>query len=315
MRVRFEWFEPWFNKHNNFFTSIISSQVGSVQLIESKLDECDIEFVGVYPPFRRKINEKLHRWKSRDVSEPLDTALTYSLQHEPETQKYLKRIWYTVENVRPPLGRSISATLSYDQDTYGSTNAYLPIWYQQLGIFGQKNNYINPNCSSGVKFDIESLLRPRKIPATFFPRMFACSFIANPQPTRLRFINLLNDSWKVDIYGMFANKPVKNKTLVAERYRFQICFENDLYPGYVTEKLLDSYVCGNIPIYWGDLGIDRSINRSSFINLSNFQSMEECVISLKQISVEEMVYIYEQPFLTEMPDLSRINALIFRNLS
>ena len=38
-----------------------------------------------------------------------------------------------------------------------------------------------------------------------------------------------------------------------------ICFENTSKPNYFTEKLVNAYYSGSIPIYWGDPNISKYI--------------------------------------------------------
>jgi hypothetical protein len=58
-------------------------------------------------------------------------------------------------------------------------------------------------------------------------------------------------------------------------YRFNICFENKLYPGYYTEKPIHAKVAGCIPLYYADKDINKDFNSNCFINLSDFNSVEE----------------------------------------
>jgi hypothetical protein len=34
-------------------------------------------------------------------------------------------------------------------------------------------------------------------------------------------------------------------------YNFVIAFENVDYPGYITEKIMDAFQAGTVPLYWG----------------------------------------------------------------
>jgi hypothetical protein len=99
---------------------------------------------------------------------------------------------------------------------------------------------------------------------------------------------------------------------VAKRYKYTMCFENDLYPGYVTEKLLQAYITGTVPIYWGDLGKDNAINRKCFINLKDFSSTEDFVTFMK--NMDDIAYnrMFEEPFLSTLPDLTEISERILQ---
>ena len=100
-------------------------------------------------------------------------------------------------------------------------------------------------------------------------------------------------SLKVDNYD-FKLDTISN-------YRFNVCFENTIEPGYYTEKLLHSKIAGCIPIYYADKQINRDFNSESFINLIDFKTIEDFVSHI--IKIEEtpslMKEINAQPlFLT-----------------
>ena len=300
MRIRFEWFEPWFDKSNNFFLATLMQLGYTCEVVKQKDASVDIEFISVYPPFRRDLQARVHRLKTRFPVWQKDTTETYPLQFEPDTSNYASRIWYTSENIRPPYQKNINLTLSFDQDSYGGKNLYLPLW--QLHLNHQKNfgRPLNPNSALGRDISLEDILLKRSLERTSLSdRKFACVFLANPQPTRLRLIDELSKYGQVDVFGLHSGKPVVNKYEVASKYNFTICPENDLFPGYVTEKLLDAYVCETVPLYWGDLGADKKINRKAHLNLRDYDSIEDFAKKTASITFEEYRELYEQPFLTE----------------
>lgn len=61
------------------------------------------------------------------------------------------------------------------------------------------------------------------------------------------------------------------------KHRFSIAFENSSSPGYVTEKIIQAFAAGNIPIYWGDSEIEKEFNEEAFINCHKFRSFKEVV--------------------------------------
>jgi hypothetical protein len=50
--------------------------------------------------------------------------------------------------------------------------------------------------------------------------------------------------------------------------RFALCLENLTYPGYLTEKLIDCFRAGTIPLYRGDPEVTRLVPANAFIDLS-----------------------------------------------
>lgn len=51
------------------------------------------------------------------------------------------------------------------------------------------------------------------------------------------------------------------------KYKFMICFENKSKPNYFTEKLINAYYNGTIPIYWGCSTISDYVNIDSILYL------------------------------------------------
>ena len=54
----------------------------------------------------------------------------------------------------------------------------------------------------------------------------------------------------LQIYGSQTN-PIEDKQELLKKFKGSIVFENSYYPGYITEKIIHTYLAGNISIYWG----------------------------------------------------------------
>jgi hypothetical protein len=243
------------------------------------------------------------RWVSRRRLKKRNRRLSQSYD-----SSYLRNVWWTGENTRPPVQTKYHHFISFDQDPHGGKNTFFPLFYIEA-VLPSMGTLERVGIES---FDSRSLLATRKKKETDFQSAkFACAFINNPEPTRMAAIEELGKFGQVDVFGAFSGKPVKSKKQIAKEYKFVVCFENDLYPGYVTEKLLDAYLCDAVPIYWGDLGSEEHINRDSFINLKDFASIRDFadfVGNLDEIAYQE---IYSQPLLSSIPSLEPlINALL-----
>lgn len=73
---------------------------------------------------------------------------------------------------------------------------------------------------------------------------------------------------KVDLYGIGFHE-IKYKEDGLNDYMFSIAHENANYSGYFTEKLLDCFATGTIPIYWGDPDIGQVFNTDGIIFLTD----------------------------------------------
>ena len=109
-----------------------------------------------------------------------------------------------------------------------------------------------------------------------------CNFLYGHQvPYREAFFTQLSKYKKVDAPGLSMNNMpgidmlYKGGKWEAKRqflspYKFTIAFENDIFPGYQTEKLYDAMLAGSIPIYCGDPYIGEIFNTKSFINAAEY---------------------------------------------
>ena len=80
---------------------------------------------------------------------------------------------------------------------------------------------------------------------------------------------------------MFTKKCVYDFIQISWRWemlqndhRFSIAFESSPHAYYVTEKIVNSFLAGTIPIYWGNVDINTYFNPRSFINVASFSSFE-----------------------------------------
>ena len=89
-------------------------------------------------------------------------------------------------------------------------------------------------------------------------------------------------------------KTCKDKIKTISAYKFTICFENVSYPGYVTEKIIDCFVAGVIPIYLGAPDIDKFVPANSFIDMRKFNSCEKLHHYLNKITPEEALKIISE---------------------
>lgn len=82
----------------------------------------------------------------------------------------------------------------------------------------------------------------------------------------------------------------ENKIEVLSRYKFNLCFENaKSFPGYITEKIFDSFFAGTVPVYWGASNIDRYIPADCYIDYRKFSNISDCYDFLKNITNDQII--------------------------
>lgn len=198
-----------------------------------------------------------------------------------------KKIFYTGENVQPPLGYcDYSFSFDYLSD---DRNYRLPHYLLYDGYY--------------------ELERPKVIEESMTNRKF-CNFVASNSgcQERNQFVEKLSKYKKVDSGGRWMNNigyAVPDKRKFQSEYKFSIAFENNAYrpqfPGYTTEKIMEPMTVNSIPIYWGNPKIDLEFNTKSFVNFYDFSSendMIDYIIDLDNNS-DKYLQVLNQPWFVD----------------
>ena len=74
---------------------------------------------------------------------------------------------------------------------------------------------------------------------------------------------------KIDVYGRGYN-PIEYKLDGLKDYAFSLTIENTQKDYYFTEKLIDCFMTGTVPIYWGCPSIGKFFNTDGMIIYDNF---------------------------------------------
>lgn len=97
------------------------------------------------------------------------------------------------------------------------------------------------------------------------------------------------------IYFQSYRGKVVSKLATFKNYRFSICYENvrDI-PGYITEKIFDSFFAGCIPVYWGAANVTHYIPEDCFIDRRKFESHEALYNFMVSMTESEFVAYQER---------------------
>ena len=110
---------------------------------------------------------------------------------------------------------------------------------------------------------------------------------------RIDFIKELNKYKKIDMGGKYNNnigQAVVNKKEFLSSYKFSIAMENTNGDGYISEKIIDSFISGTIPIYYGDYMVDEYINPKSYILIKGVKDMKKKIDYIKLIDNNDKIY-------------------------
>lgn len=156
-----------------------------------------------------------------------------------------------------------------------------------IWIFQQK--YLNIKNKFFEKMKIKAFRSKTK-------KKFCAAVISNFNMSdgfRIKFINELSKYKNVDMGGNYKNnigRNVYNKIDFLSSYKFSIAMENSEGQGYVSEKIIDSFIAGTIPIYYGGYMIDEFINPKSYILIKNENDMIKKIDYIKRIDNDKKLY-------------------------
>jgi hypothetical protein len=171
-------------------------------------------------------------------------------------------IWYTGEAIEPPQGYDL--TLSFAQSSH--TNIYWPLWATYLQVLKMDKLY-----DREYTYRIEDLLEVRNCPG--IGNMRVCVFMSDADSWRIPYAMALKEAGLADLYGTAFGNSVEKKSVIAKEYTFQLAFENRVIDGYVTEKPIEAWLDGTIPIYAG-LDTQNYLNQEALVNVTGLKPEE-----------------------------------------
>jgi hypothetical protein len=178
------------------------------------------------------------------VTDPSDADIVffscYGNTSPAKIAPHALKILFLGENVRPYY-RDYDLSLTSDVDTYLGRNIYLPLWMLETDWFGR----CYPDRQT---FSIRHLITPKVVDLS--KRKPAIIYVGNnSEPCRMSLITYLQSMGiTVDVYGSHT-KPLANKIQEYMTYKMSLCPENSLFPGYITEKPLHSWISATPYIY------------------------------------------------------------------
>lgn len=184
----------------------------------------------------------------------------------------VRKILYTGENFRPTY---FTHDYAITFDMVNSPNHYrLPLYALEMWAIVKDN--ITP-----IEFDYLKGLHTRvdweKTFESAAPQLSYLQSNGN-SPIRNMMLDRLFKQYDISSGGPHRNtigyiiKRNRNEKIEFLRKRkINIAIENGIYPGYVTEKILDAFYAHTLPLYLGSPLIGRDFNTECFIHIRDYQ--------------------------------------------
>jgi len=93
----------------------------------------------------------------------------------------------------------------------------------------------------------------------------------------------------LDLFGNGSSNPINFKEEALKDYRFSVVIENSKTTNYFTEKLLDCFSLGTVPIYWGAPNIGDYFDTEGMIIVNSLEDLEEAVYNSNESSYENFL--------------------------
>lgn len=189
------------------------------------------------------------------------------------------KIFFTGENITPDFN-ACDYAIGFDWLDFGDRYLRYPLYY----TYSNETNYAMENKH---KCDVKKELEIKKD--------FCSITVSNDDrnPIFKLLFERLSEYKKVDSGGKWRNNMggrVNDKLAFDRTHKFSIVCENSASPGYTTEKIVQAYAANCIPIYWGDPDISKVFNTRSFINVTDFASVDAVVDCVKQLDSDDNLY-------------------------
>ena len=245
-----------------------------------------------------------HKYQFTVVSSQPDILIYSVFGQEHQLYNNCKRVFYSGEHKASTdlaMNRKLKCSLSLTFYPNRMNNIRFPFWLWK---------FLNK------KYPTNMLMSHEK-------RTGFCSFVySRTVKYRNNFCLLLSKYKQVSSGGKCLNNighKVSDKLSFQQKFRFGISFENSLTPGYVTEKILETYVANSIPIYLGSSRIKEDFNPETFINGHDFKNFEDLVTHVKKVDNDENLYssYFNKPILSSkwQQILNDPRQIYFKNLT
>ncbi len=108
--------------------------------------------------------------------------------------------------------------------------------------------------------------------------------ITEGQRYRLQWVEMIGD--QLDLYGRGFNE-IANKEEGLCDYMFSVVIENGFYESYFTEKIMDCFATGTVPVYMGSPDIGKYFNKDGIIDLTEEFDVSEEIYNSKIEAIKD----------------------------
>ncbi|MCR4303904.1 MAG: glycosyltransferase family 10 [Gallionella sp.] len=176
---------------------------------------------------------------------------------------------------------------------YKSGKTYIPDRLSLTGVLRQLKSASWQLVSPAYRKSLAASLLDRRLEAVEY---FAGNKDLDLYGSGWGDLSELPSTWANRLYDVINDQYLgrcSNKLETISGYRFSICFENTAFAGYVTEKIVDCFVAGTVPLYLGAPDIETIVPAESFIDMRKFGSFEQLDAYINSMNEDEAIKMVE----------------------
>lgn len=112
---------------------------------------------------------------------------------------------------------------------------------------------------------------------------------------QLRHVAVKMYGSKMDAMGG-GYKKIGEKIVGLKDYMFSLTIENSSIENYFTEKIMDCFMTGTIPIYWGCKNISQFFNPTGILIFNSIKELEDIFFSLSEAEYKKRLPAVKENF-------------------
>lgn len=240
-----------------------------------------VDFWGTFNPQTFKITEYIKEISDVEITDVNHADYVFYSDHGNKhwfANDHCVKIYFTIENAVPDFN-ACDFAIGFEWMQYEDRYLRFPLYY------------LYPKICELMEVKHTHPLSELKTMKTDF-----CSITisnTNRHPIFKAIVEELSKYKKVDSGGLWQNNMggrVPDKLAFDKTHKFSIVCENSAHSGYTTEKLVQAFAAGCVPIYWGDPSVSKVFNPKAFINAQDFPSVQELVEYVKKVDSDYALY-------------------------
>jgi len=215
-----------------------------------------------------------------------------------------KKILFIAENIRNNYNDNIrnninialneaSATIGFDPPTL--TNYRLPLWQVYILLKPELKDRLfeRRRLENFERFCAFTVSNPSN-----FIRNGAYLQLSQYKPVYSYGRYLTNDLSLINYSKEKYWRDAKDEFFLKHSHKFMLAYENTIFRYYCTEKLMDAFLAGSMPIYMGDPRVNEDWNEKAFLNAKDLG--DNFLDTIKRMDQDDEFFYskYNEPIFT-----------------